>query len=301
MNGRRMVAAGVVLAAVTVGGVAGALIASPGSSGASGAPNASTSATSNSTPSAGDHDHFRGGPGFGAGKDVMDAAAKALGLSTADLFKKLSDGKTTIADVATAQKVDVQKVIDAMEAVANSHIQDIVNKPFPVPQFPGNGDHGKGPMMGGGPGFGFGFGFGDLRGSIDSLSKQLGISSSDLLKDLGNGQSIADIAKAKGVDINTIINSLVTDATAKINAAEKDGHLSSDMASKIESNLKDMITKAVNGSFKFGGMGMGKGMGKGHGFGHWGGPGGTGGPGFPGAPPMPGATTNPTTSVPAPA
>ena len=38
MNGRRMVAAGVVVAAVTVGGVAGALIGVPGLSGASSSP-----------------------------------------------------------------------------------------------------------------------------------------------------------------------------------------------------------------------------------------------------------------------
>jgi hypothetical protein len=301
MNGRRVVAAGVVVAAVTVGGVAGALIASPGRSGASNSPGASTSATSNSTPSVGSHVRGFRGPGLGVGKDVMDAAAKALGLSTADLFNKLSDGKTTIADVAKAQNVDVQKVIDAMEAVANSQIQDIVNKPFPVPQFPGKGAYGNGPMMGGGAGFGFGLGFaGDLRGSIDSLSKQLGISSQELLKDLANGQSIADIAKAKGVDINAIINSLVTDATSKINAAVSDKHLSQDQATKIESNLKDMITKMVNGSFKFGGMGLGTGIG--HGFGRFGpgGPGGyPGGPGGPGG--YPGAKTNPTTTVPAPA
>jgi hypothetical protein len=279
-----MVAAGVVVAAVTVGGVAGALIASPGRSGASSAPGASTSATSNSTPPAGTHIHFRGGPGFGAGKGVMDAAAKALGLSTADLLTKLSDGKTTIADVATAQNVKLPDVISAMEAVSNSEIQDLVNKPLPMPNFPGRGDHGgKGPM-GGGPGFGFGGFAGDLRGSIDSLSKSLGITSDELIKDLGNGQSIADIAKAKGVDIGPIIDSLVKDATAKINAAENDGHLSKDQATKIESNLKDMITQAVNGSFKFGGMG--KGMG--HGFGRFGGPG-----GFPGAP------TAPTTTAPA--
>jgi len=70
---------------------------------------------------------------------------------------------------------------------------------------------------------------------------------------------------------------LVTDVTAKIDQAVKDGHLPKDMATKIESNLKDMITKAVNGDFSFG---MGGGM---HGFGHGGPDGGPGGmPGFPG-------------------
>ena len=48
------------------------------------------------------------GPVIGADKDVLDAAAKALNLSTKDLLSKLSDGKTTIADVAKAQNVERQ-------------------------------------------------------------------------------------------------------------------------------------------------------------------------------------------------
>ena len=275
MNGRRMVAAGVVVAAVTIGGVAGALIASPGRSGAASSPEVSTSATSNSTAPNGDHVRGLHGAGFGAGPEVLDAGAKALGLSTDDLLKKLSDGKTTIADVAKAQNVDVQTVIDAMEAASDKAIEDIVNKPFPVPHF-GKGDHdGKGRMGGGGGGFGFGFG--DLKDSADSLAKSLGITTDQLTTDLRDGKSIADIAKANGKDLNTIIDNLVTDVTAKIDQAVKDGHLPKDMATKIESNLKDMITKAVNGDFSFG---MGGGM---HGFGHGGPDGGPGGmPGFPG-------------------
>jgi hypothetical protein len=278
-----MVAAGVVVAAVTVGGVAGALIASPGRSGAASSPGISTSATSNSTPENSDHVGGFRGPDAGAG--VMDAAAKALGLSTSDLFKKLSDGKTTIADVAKAQNVDVQKVIDAMEAASNKAIEDLVNKPFPTRHF-GEGDHGGRDGFGGGMGFGF---IGDLKDSADSLAKSLGITTDQLTQDLRDGKSIADIAKEKKVDVNTIIDNLVTDATAKINAAVKDGHLSQDMATKIESNLKDMITKAVNGDFEFGGMHGG--------FGH-GGPGGM--PGFPGAVPGGAAPNGEGTTVPAP-
>lgn len=283
MIGRRMVAAGVVVAAVTAGAVAGALIGIPGLSGASGSPNVSTvagEATTTTTPDSGHH--LRGFPGarFGAGKGVLDAAAKALNLSTPDLLKKLSDGKTTIADVAQQENIPLSDVTDAMEAVAKSEISDIVNKPFPkFPDFKRGGrgfGFGKGPMGG----MGIGFGFGDLRGSFDSLATALGISPQDLMKDLAGGQSIADIAKSKNVDINTIIDKLVTDATAKLNDAVNNGHLSKDAAAKIESNLKDMITKIVNNGFKFGGFGDG-----GFGFGHGGFPG-PGGPGgfFPGAP-----------------
>ena len=111
-----------------------------------------------------------------------------------------------------------------MEAVAKSEISDLVTKPFPkFPDFKGR-HRGKGPM-GGGMGFGFGGFGGELRGSIDSLATSLGISTKDLMKDLAGGQSIADIAKSKNVDVNTIIDKLVTDATAKIDAAVKDGHL----------------------------------------------------------------------------
>ena len=56
---------------------------------------------------------------------MLDAAAKALNLSTEDLLEKLSDGKTTIADVAKQQHVDLQTVIDAMEAVAKHDISKI--------------------------------------------------------------------------------------------------------------------------------------------------------------------------------
>ena len=58
--------------------------------------------------------------------------AKALNLSTDELLEKLSDGKTTIADVAKQQNVDVQTVIDAMAAAAKSDINDMVNNPLPV-------------------------------------------------------------------------------------------------------------------------------------------------------------------------
>jgi hypothetical protein len=140
----------------------------------------------------------------------------------------------------------------------------------------------------GGPGFGFGFG--DLKDSADALAKSLGITTEQLTADLRDGKSIADIAKAQNVDVNTIIDNLVTDATAKIDQAVKDGHLSKDMGTQIESNLKDMVTKAVNGNFDFG---RGGGM---HGFGHFGGPDG-GMPGLPGgAVPNGEGTTTPPTS-----
>jgi hypothetical protein len=219
MIGRRWVAATAVVAAVVGGGVAGALIGIPGTSGASTSGSTSTSTTTKSSD-ANKGPHARGhlGFGLGAGKDVLDAAAKALHLSTDDLLTKLRDGKTTIADIAKDQNVDLQTVIDAMTAVAKSDITDFVNNPLLAPPSFAGG-------LKGGPGFGFGFGHrgGALfENKLDAAAKALGITADELQNDLRDGKSIADIAKAKSVDVNKVIDAIVSDAESKIDAALKD-------------------------------------------------------------------------------
>jgi ribosomal protein S13 len=251
MIGRRLVAGTAVVAAVAAGGVTGALIGVPGLSGAA------TSTTTKPNAAAPEGPDFRGhlGPFMGAGKDVLDAGAKALKLSTTDLLAKLRDGKTTIADVAKQQNVDVQTVIDAMAAVAKSDITDLVNNPLPVPSFP---DGLKG------PGFGFGHrgGLGDNK--LGAAAKALGITTDELMKDLRNGQSMADVAKAKSVDVSKVIDALVSDAQSSIDAAVKDGHLTQAEATKLKADLKTNITDLVNntppkGERHFSGGGFGPG------------------------------------------
>ena len=276
MIGRRLVAGTAVVAAVAAGGVAGALIGVPGLSGAA------TSTTKPNAPKANDakpghgpRGHF--GPYIGGGKDVLDAGAKALNLSTDDLLAKLRDGKTTIADVAKQQNVDVQTVIDAMAAVAKSDITDLVNNPLPAPS--------RRSRRKGFDGFGF-------RGGDTSSARppRRSASPTDELKtDLGKGQSIADVAKAKNVDVNKVIDALVSDAQSKHRrrGQGRPPHAGR-RPTKIESGLTDMITKLVNNKHE---------PGDGHfgGRGHFG-PGG-GGPGVWG----PNNGSNPTSTTAAPA
>jgi urease gamma subunit len=240
-----MVAAGVVAGAVAIGGVAGAMIGIPGLSGAA-TSGSSDSSTSTSTPageSPADGHHFRGFFGVRMGDDgVFAAAAKALNLSTEDLLEKLRDGKTTIADVAEQQGVDVQTVIDAMEAVAKQNIEDLVNNPLPAPpEFPDGGriEHRFG--------FGIGFGAPGMRDSFDQIAKALGITTDELQSDLRDGQSIADIAKAKNVDLDTIADALVNEAQSKLDEAVKDEKLTREQADRIAEHLKQRITDLLNG------------------------------------------------------
>jgi len=64
----------------------------------------------------------RGGPGFGG---ALDAAAKALGIDLDALRPELQSGKT-LAEVATAHGIDVQKVIDALTADAKAKLDAAV-------------------------------------------------------------------------------------------------------------------------------------------------------------------------------
>ena len=59
---------------------------------------------------------------------------------------------------------------------------------------------------------------------LDPVAKALGITTDELKTDLAKGQSIADIAKAKNVDLNKVIDALVADATAKIDKLVTDKH-----------------------------------------------------------------------------
>jgi hypothetical protein len=233
MLGSRVVTGVAVVAAVAAGGVGGALIGVPGLSGAQPFPKNAVSAAATDAKKNTDR--------VGQKSALLDAAAKALGLTTKQLTDKLSDGKTTIADVATQQKVDLNKVIDAMASADRDRISAIVNEPWP--KFGAPGERAKDGV----PGLHGLFGrLGDV--ALDPVAKALGITPAELKTDLGNGQSIADIAKAKKVDLNKVIDSLVADASAKIDQAVKAGHLDQAMADKIKSGLRSTITDLVNGS-----------------------------------------------------
>jgi hypothetical protein len=149
-----------------------------------------------------------------------------------------------------------------MASADRARIGDIVNKPWPkFGPGPGGERHG---------GFGIGLGAG-----LDSVAKALGISNADLKTDLAKGQSIAQIAKSKNVDVNKVIDALVADANAKIDTAVKNGKLSQDRANTLKDAIRSAVTAFVNNGLPKPPAGMGGGFGfkfgGHHGFGPFGG------------------------------
>jgi hypothetical protein len=119
-----------------IGGIAGAAILGPLSAAAA-SPSPSDSASpsavapaatpgttpANPAPSTGTNggDHRAGFGGHNEAVSDTSVVAKAIGISEADLLTALNGGKT-VADVAKANNVDVQKVIDALVADGNDEL-----------------------------------------------------------------------------------------------------------------------------------------------------------------------------------
>jgi hypothetical protein len=220
---RRLMAPVAIVVAVLAGGVVGAVLGVPALSGAQ-----ESTTTQPASPHDGAFGRLHAGGGFAA-------AAKALGLTTDELLGKLADGKTTIADVAKQQNVDINTVIDAMAAADRQRIEDMVNNP--LPKF---GDrHGPGPDMHKGPAFG-------RPMALDAAAKALGMSQDALINELRGGKTIAQIAKEKSVDVDTVISAMVTSANARIDQAQTNGRLTTEQATAAKAKVKAFISEFVN-------------------------------------------------------
>jgi hypothetical protein len=101
----------------------------------------------------------------------------------------------------------------------------------------------------------------------------IGISESDLITDLNNGQTMADVAKANNVDPQKVIDALVEDGQQELAAAVQAGTLTQAQADSMETDVTQRVTDQVNGTLPA----------------H---------PSGPGAPNAPSSTAQPTTTTP---
>lgn len=75
----------------------------------------------------------------------------------------------------------------------------------------------------------------------------LGIDAQELRDELRSGSSIADIATANGVDVQTVIDTLVTEAQEHLDLAIENGRLTAAEAATKLDDLNERITARVNG------------------------------------------------------
>lgn len=101
-----------------------------------------------------------------------------------------------------------------------------------------HGGFGRGP---GGPGKGFG---------LDEGAAALGMTTDELRTALAGGQSIADVAKSKGVDLTKVTEALVAAYTKHEQDEVTAGSETQAQADKEIAAFKDRVDELVNGTFK---------------------------------------------------
>lgn len=188
---------------------------------------------------------FRGAMGF---MDIS-TVAKDLNLNLSDLTAQLKSGKS-INDIAKAQNSDIAALTTDLEKAASDKIDQAVqaNKitsdqantlKTKIPQQVQNflSATGLGMDRANKRGFGGPRGFMDMS----VVTKNLGMTISDLTTELKTGKSISDVATAKNVDLAKLKQDLTVAASAKIDQAVQANSLSSDKAKTIKDNLPKQI------------------------------------------------------------
>ena len=171
----------------------------------------------------------------------LAVAAQALGMTEAELRAELEAGKS-IADVAEAEGVDVQVVIDALVARFTERAAEMVNRP-------GLPREGRG-----GPGRG-GRGHGKVIVS-DALAELLDLTRTEIRDRLKAGSSLAAIAEDRGVSVDDLKETLIADVTAHLAEEVASGeHTQAEADAKL-ARFTANIDRLINATPRLGGRGL---------------------------------------------
>jgi len=174
------------------------------------------------------------------------AAATYIGITEAQLRTELGTDKS-LADVAIAHGKTRDGLIAALTAAQQQNIATLVDqKGIGARPNPANG-YGPGPGYGRGPG-----GRNVIGDSEAAAATYLGTTAAELETKMRAGQTLAQIANATaGKSRDGLLNALVADATAKIDAAQKAGTITADQATQQKTNLSTRLAQFIDNSGPF--------------------------------------------------
>ncbi|MCI3923343.1 hypothetical protein MO973_24255 [Paenibacillus sp. TRM 82003] len=215
------------------------------------------------------HKHRGGGHG---GMMLGDASALAtlFNLTSDELREALRNGKT-LADIAAAQGVDVQAVIDASVASMKAKLDErLAEGKLTKAQYDElaatvtdkatklvNGELGGGKAK-----FGRGIG-GEPIVAEAELAALLSLSAEQLKEAVTGGKTLAEIAGEQGIEVQAVIDLLVKKMTEKLDEKLAAGTITQERYDAMKSTLTERATAIANDDEHRGHRGMGGGM-RGH-------------------------------------
>lgn len=88
-----------------------------------------------------------------------------------------------------------------------------------------------------------------MRIGLDAAATALGLTADELRTELQAGSTIADVAAAEGVDVQTVIDAMVAEATTRLDEKVAAGDLTQAEADTEAADATTRITESVNNGF----------------------------------------------------
>lgn len=194
------------------------------------------------------NDHRRGPRGLRGARG--EAVAEALGMTTDEVKAALQEG-STLAEIAAAQGISEADLVSALVANAQAHLDELVaagelTAEEAAEKSAGleervtnavNADpserrvHRRHKRHG---------------AALETLGEILGMTTDEIKDGFAAGQSIADMANAQGVDVDSVVDQLVAEAMERVDAAVEAGKIDAERAAEINEGLEENISERVN-------------------------------------------------------
>lgn len=188
-------------------------------------------------------------------RTVMDTAAEALGVEPREIFQNMEDGQT-LSDYLTANGVDPNQVTADAKAKIEAAVQTAVdegkiteerattlleNVDTVIENVLNRAKGERGEDRPRGERF-------EESEFIQTIADSLGITPEEFVAQLQEEQTIAEVISANGGDVEAITQTLIADATERINQAVTDGKLTQERADTMVENLETRINDFLSGN-----------------------------------------------------
>lgn len=164
------------------------------------------------------------GPTLAGAQAETPAPSQSPGTSAAP---ETSEERT--AERSTRIREELQALVDAGTISAEQADEVAAHLAAQLPQ---RGPGGRG-------------GHGGVRLGLETAAGALGVTEDELRTALADGQSLADVAEAQGVEVDALVSALVTEAQERLAAAVEEGRLTQEQADERAAELQERVTALV--------------------------------------------------------
>lgn len=185
--------------------------------------------------------------------DLVEIVVDETGLQARDIIQQMRETPgTSLAEVIEANGGDVEAVVDGtVEAITervNARVADGTITQERADEILGNleervtdGLNGEGPARR----------FVEQRvrsGVLELAAEQTGLTREEIVAQVREGATLADVLTANGVDVNAFLDSAVEQASERFSQAVENGRITQEQLNERLANLREQLEARINGT-----------------------------------------------------